>query len=881
LILASAFLVASCVDSGRTVDLRGSTFADAGDGETQTMNHFAQDETRHPSPAEPLPSTGGSNAPDSAAAEAALSGSAAERVSARSTSPGGRRVSLRPRNNVEADDLLDHWGHRRSGLVSARLSQAPGPDGDVAGFRRLLEAARRPGAETPAPGLQNGDAIAVLGGRRGVTYGRWSGGPADTLSIDFDYQNAPWKMRSDRSFRAALERAGKAWSQRIDDTWKAWEREAGESKGRLIGNDGTDGREIHVGPRGETSTGIVIYVTGADLPGDVAGRGGPRSVRPGGGWEPHTGAVAFDNDYREEAGDASRFHTMVHEIGHVLGAWKGTEYMERYASFADRESGTWAGPNVVALHGGPAPFQDEDDEYGWHDGERSLGAVNFDFAHSGVCVSVMAYCAKSAAIPILQPAEIDFAFLRDLGLTTRRKTDRPETYGLAGWMDHSAFTLSVSRELDVSLADPQPRYSTHGAKWQGVDTIDLLWAEADAFGNRSTADLAASFPLVGTVRYSGGLIGTAVNHAGLPPVYGDANLSVGLESLTGEASFTSLEMAYNGGRYIFGDGNLHYPISVADNGIRDDAAGVSLIADFYGPRHEEVAGTLDDSRAGLLASFGARHDKRPAYLDVIAEADHVRGMMYQNDFGEEAWDGWYRYRCGAGPDCEGRFNWWEPGSAWYDLSATENRSPRERVLGWTAGWGDWLSEDMFADHGGIRIARRHASRTDGGTGRYQEDGYFGTMEHAAFGTGFYDYDDWERQDGERWDFYIRGTGFQGDLSGTRPAGSATWEGRMLGYQSGTATGEDPFVQSHARVSLSLWRNRVDIDFTGVKSMDRKRSLASFGFDDIPLGHDGTFDGFDQGPVEGAFFGPAHQEVAGMFYKNDNNVIGSFGAVERD
>ena len=87
-------------------------------------------------------------------------------------------------------------------------------------------------------------------------------------------------------------------------------------------------------------------------------------------------------------------------------------------------------------------------------------------------------------------------------------------------------------------------------------------------------------------------------------------------------------MAYNGGRYVFGDGSLHYPITVADNGIRDNASGVSLIADFYGPRHEEIAGTLDDSQAGLLASFGAKHDERPAHLDVITDADHVRGMMY-------------------------------------------------------------------------------------------------------------------------------------------------------------------------------------------------------------------------------------------------------------
>ena len=854
--------------------------ASASDGGTQTTATVGQKETQFPPTGDPAPATEGSNAPDLTAVRTAAPGSAADRVSSRGTSPGWQSISLRPKNNVDADDLLDHWGQRHNGLVSARLSDASEPDDDAADFEDLLEAARSVGTESAVPDLQDDDTITVLGHRYGVTYGRWSGGPADTLSIEFDLQDGTNEITNYRSFKAALERAGKAWSVRIDDTWQAWERRWNESKGRLIGNYGTNGREIRVGPGGETSTGLVIYVTEVDLAANLAGWGGPRSLRPGDDWEPHTGAIAFDSERVEELGDARLFGLMVHEIGHVLGAWLGRDTLGSYASFIDSDSGTWTGPHVVAIHGGSAPFQDNDDSRGWHDGKRSPDANNFDFVHSGVCASVMAYCGSSAAITPFLPAEIDFAFLADLGLTIRQPIDRPETYGLAGWMDHSAFTLSVSRELDVSLADPQPRYFINGAKWQSLDTVDLLWAEADAFGHRSTADLAGSFPLKGTVHYSGGLIGTAVEYSGLPPVYGDANLSVGLDTLAGKASFTSLEMVYNGKSYHFGDGGLHYPISVADNAIRGDAPGVSLVADFYGPQHEEVAGTLDDSRAGLLASFGASHDERPDYLDVIAKADHVRGKIYQDGWSEAA-DGWRRFRCGAGPDCEGKFEWWKPENDWYDVSASGDATPRERVLDWTAGWGDWISEDMFADHGEIRIARRHAGKTDGGEGRHQRDGYFGTMEHAAFGTGFTRFRDWKGQDGDPWNFYIGGTGFQGDLSGTRPAGSATWEGRMLGHQFGLAAGDDPFVQGNARVSVPLDRNQVDIGFSGVKSMDRERSLTNFGFNDIPLKSDGTFDGWDQGNVEGAFFGPAHEEVAGMFQKNDNKVTGSFGAISRD
>ena len=578
--------------------------------------------------------------------------------------------------------------------------------------------------------------------------------------------------------------------------------------------------------------------------------------------------------------EARLFHTMMHETGHVLGAWYGADRHGRHRPEIDREAGTWTGSHVVAAHGGPAPFQDANDASGWHDGERSPDGSRFDFFHSGVCASVMAYCTASAAIRAFLPAEVDFGFLADIGMTILPETERPETYGLAGWMAHAAFTLSVSRQLDIGLADPQPRYSGNGGPWTALETVDLLWAEANAFGERSAGNLQRSFPLAGTVRYAGGLIGAAVDHAGLPPVVGDANLSIGLDDLTGKASFTSLRVLSDGERYVFGDGSLHYPIAVAGNAIIDAAPGVSLAADFYGPRHDEIAGTLDDSRAGLVASFGARQDDRPDYPEAIADADHVRGMMSQVSFGHGGEDGWHRFRCGAGPDCESRHRWWEPGSEWRAVAAAEDMSPRERVLDWTAGWGPWLSADLLSDDGAVRIERRHARATDGRRGRYAKDGYFGTMENAAFGAGVQSVADWDGGDGGLLDRRIAGAGFQGDLAGSRPAGNAVWEGRMVGYQSGVATGEDPFVQGAARVSVSLSRSEVDIGFTGVAAMDRGRRLGDFGYEDIPLGSDGSFAGFDDGHVEGAFFGPAHREAAGMFQHNVNRVTGSFGAVRR-
>lgn len=791
-----------------------------------------------------------------------------------------RLASLRPKFNLYAGDLLDHWGYRSSGAIAARLSDWIALDSNLSDFRALIESAPRDLADAIAIPVELDSNFAGLGEHRGINYGRWSAGASDTLSIEFDLEHASEEMKKDNAFRAALERAGKVWSQRIVDTWQSWERQPGEYKGMTIGDDhGRDGTRIVVGPGGETSTGLVIHVTDADFV-EASGKGGANSLRPGDAWEPHTGAVAFDWDKVEEMGEAAVFALMVHEIGHVIGAWLGTEFVQRYAPYTDTASGTWTGPHVVSVHGRPAPFQDNENKYAWYDGERSTAASNFDFAHSGVCTSVMAYCRHSAAVPQFLPTEIDFAFLADLGLTIRPESEQPETYGLAGWMNHSAFTLSVSRHFDVSLAYPQPRYKNY-ARWQSLDTTDFLWADAYAIGRPSTGNLTSRFPIAGTVRYAGGLIGTAVNYRGLPPVLGDANVSLDLGTLTGMASFTSLEMTFGGERHVFAEGGLHYPISVTDNAILDEVAGVSLAADFYGPRHEEVAGTLEDPRAGLLASFGALHDKRPSYREVVSGADHVKGMVYSSGIDGVA-DGWSRFRCAGGDVCDVNHEWWKPSSAWSEVNAGENRSSRDRVLQWTAGWGEWLSEDMLADQGAVRIARRYGAATDGGQERYSTDGYVGTMRHAAFGTRMHLVNSLTQQ-GDAWNdsAYIRGSGFQGDLTGHRPPASASWVGRMIGHQRVGNDEGDPFVQGNALVRVSFDRSVVDIGISDVRSMDGARDVADFGFDDIALSSDGTFFGFDEGTIEGAFFGPAHEEVAGMFGHNGNGILGSFGAVAAD
>ena len=331
---------------------------------------------------------------------------------------------------------------------------------------------------------------------------------------------------------------------------------------------------------------------------------------------------------------------------------EGGAETEDYAPYTDTEAGTWTGPNVVALHGGPAPFQDDADTRVWVDGERDPEATEFDFAHSGVCGSLMAYCGDGESLSPFLPQAIDFAFLKDLGMTVMEETERPETYGLAGWTDYAAFTLAVSRDLRMTLADPQPHYDGEANRWQTLEVTDLLRVSVDAFGYRSTGDLGMSYPLegsMGKVCYAGGLIGAAIDDDAMPPVTGDANLAVDLGSLDGTASFTSLEVYSNGMPAPFAGSALYYPFALSENGISGTEADSTLSADFYGPGHEDVAGTLHDPRVGLLASFGATHDDRPDREDVIGAATRLVGQTYQTGASDPADNGWSDYRCGTKP----------------------------------------------------------------------------------------------------------------------------------------------------------------------------------------------------------------------------------------
>ena len=184
-----------------------------------------------------------------------------------------------------------------------------------------------------------------------------------------------------------------------------------------------------------------------------------------------------------------------------------------------------------------------------------------------------------------------------------------------------------------------------------------------------------------------------------------------------------------------------------------------------GPGTRISRGALHDPRAGLLASFGATHDDRPSREDVVASADHMLGRSYRSGAVDPTALGWSHYRCGTASACETR----HAGSdGWTDWTTTT----RSEVLASTAGWTWRSAERPHADRDVARIARHSLESTDGLQGSHVVDGYTGTLEHVAFGTGFERYTDWSpfsnRAFPDTDNFFNKWAGCPGDGVGSPP-----------------------------------------------------------------------------------------------------------------
>lgn len=114
----------------------------------------------------------------------------------------------------------------------------------------------------------------------------------------------------------------------------------------------------------------------------------------------------------------------------------------------------------------------------------------------------------------------------------------------------------------------------------------------------------------------------------------------------------------------------------------------------------------------------------------------------------------------------------------------------------------------------------------------------------------------------------------GDDTGSRPAGSATWHGIMVG---GTETNGSPqVIQGDATLTYDMARNDLDVAFTGIYNLDTRARFQDMRWSDLSVNSDGSFrQETASRDIEGRFYGPGHAEVGGIFVHPD--ALGAFGA----
>ncbi len=118
----------------------------------------------------------------------------------------------------------------------------------------------------------------------------------------------------------------------------------------------------------------------------------------------------------------------------------------------------------------------------------------------------------------------------------------------------------------------------------------------------------------------------------------------------------------------------------------------------------------------------------------------------------------------------------------------------------------------------------------------------------------------------------------GDLTGSRPTGSATWLGLMVGTPA-TGNNLGDRLQGDAALNYDMSAGGgLDVAFSSIKNIDRGTAHTTpiVQFADVPISSRGTFEtGFAGNRIQGGFYGPDHVEAAGIF--EQSNIVGAFGA----
>ncbi|MYD93242.1 MAG: transferrin-binding protein-like solute binding protein [Chloroflexi bacterium] len=492
------------------------------------------------------------------------------------------------RDNQTGQDLLDHWNQHDAAQSALGLTTANVAMGAIRSLMRGVDDIDEPSRAV----MRNagGSRIKTIGHDNGITYGTWQDGPAGTLNMQLDWSQAG-SLSAER--RGDFERAVKAWTYRLDEDFPARTVPAHEDYTFMlfeydepqIADDVLVAVELQTWNGSEQAGGN--YFEWSERNGDLETWFGHIQIPPA--------RLAFYNT------DFDRYiYVLTHELGHVLPSMPLVDNaglfpdMGPYEQYFDAENGTFNGPNAMAANGGnPVPYQWIGEDF--YPVAPGTPGARIDFGHIGPCDSIMSYCDNPDGNPNVKPSELDFAILQDLGydLLSAREASEPEVYGYGAWATYGAWGAGVERII------------TYHGEGDNLRITDRLSAHADAFGMAPGTEFATAYAgMTGSATWEGSLLGVDIRQAMLPPVFGDAAMTVDLADLDGTVAFSNLMTAVDGNVRGFRQSDLEYDVTVTGNGFAD-ANGV-IDGAFYGPGHDEMAGIVDDrsSSVGLIGGFG-------------------------------------------------------------------------------------------------------------------------------------------------------------------------------------------------------------------------------------------------------------------------------------
>ena len=113
----------------------------------------------------------------------------------------------------------------------------------------------------------------------------------------------------------------------------------------------------------------------------------------------------------------------------------------------------------------------------------------------------------------------------------------------------------------------------------------------------------------------------------------------------------------------------------------------------------------------------------------------------------------------------------------------------------------------------------------------------------------------------------------GKRTGTAPQGNATWEGVMLGHTRGHG-GVHP-LQGDVILNFGFDAMTIDVFFTDIENLTTKNDYPNFEFDAVPVSNGAFTNRTATAHIAGRFYGPAHEEVGGVF--TYPTALGAFGA----